>query len=128
MDRASMHSKERPSLMPKKEREKHKARLIKLDLTLLNHFFLQKKVEKKDEKKDESKQKKKTNHAVLESKKTQAVEIFLNGSKVTLEKVQAAVVDLDHTALTGEVLTKVIDFYPVGEDKKLLLDAKPEAA
>jgi hypothetical protein len=129
-DRKSVLGKERPSMMPKKEKEKHKARLIKLDVKILNHFFLQKKEEKKDDKQAggaDKNQRKKTVHAVLEAKKTQAVEIFLSGTGVTLDKVQAAVVDLDHTALTGEVLKKVIDFYPESEDRQLLKDAKPEA-
>lgn len=52
----------------------------------------------------------------LDGKRTQAIEIFLNGAGVTFDQVRNCIQDLNPKALGLEQLCKVVEFYPPDEE------------
>lgn len=93
-------------------------RRVKLDFNALTSaFFARKKAEPSaEELAKQAASKKKTVAQCLDGKKSQAVEIFLNGCGVKLEHVKSSVVELDEKAIAMENLSKVLDFYPNAEE------------
>ncbi|CAE7882828.1 FH4 [Symbiodinium microadriaticum] len=71
--------------------------------------------------KDQKEARKKTVAQCLPPKKSQAVEIFLNGCGVNIDHVRRCVLDLD-----AENLSKVIELYPKGDELQELMDFKKD--
>ncbi|CAE8648588.1 unnamed protein product, partial [Polarella glacialis] len=74
----------------------------------------------KDSGQDQAKASKKSAATCLEGKRSQGIEIFLNGCGVNIGHVRSCVLDLDDQALGHENLGKVSDFYPNAEEVVLL--------
>eukprot|EP00931_Biecheleriopsis_adriatica_P056669 TRINITY_DN3358_c0_g1_i2.p1 TRINITY_DN3358_c0_g1~~TRINITY_DN3358_c0_g1_i2.p1 ORF type:complete len:1642 (-),score=572.30 TRINITY_DN3358_c0_g1_i2:3-4904(-) len=90
---------------------------LKFDKDRLTEAFFKKKEEDKPGGQEQAQEtKKKTKATCLDGKKSQAVEIFLNGCGVNIDHVRGSVLDLDEKAITPENLGKVIEFIPQGEE------------
>ncbi|CAK0840344.1 unnamed protein product [Prorocentrum cordatum] len=98
---------------------------VKLNLNALEvNFFTKKKVDTAKEAKPSAK--KKTVATCLDSKRSQAVEIFLNGAGVKLDQVKACLVELDEKAVAIENLQRILEFYPNAEEVPLLKEFQQE--
>ncbi|CAJ1376945.1 unnamed protein product [Effrenium voratum] len=97
---------------------------VKLDMSALTSFFFKKKEEEAGAVPEAKDTKKKSVAQCLNAKRSQAVEIFLNGCGVNISHVKSAVLDLDDKVMNVDNLGKVIDFYPQGEELQELVDFK----
>eukprot|EP00929_Paragymnodinium_shiwhaense_P074338 TRINITY_DN38031_c0_g1_i1.p1 TRINITY_DN38031_c0_g1~~TRINITY_DN38031_c0_g1_i1.p1 ORF type:complete len:1727 (+),score=662.87 TRINITY_DN38031_c0_g1_i1:149-5329(+) len=98
--------------------EKPKLKRLKVDLfQLTRHFFTQKKAgPTPEELAKQAASAKKTVATCLDGKRSQNVEIFLNGAGVTVEQVRSCVLDLNEKAMHTDNLVKCIDLYPPSEE------------
>jgi len=96
-----------------------KIRRLQMDVgTLTTTFFAKKKAEPTaEELAKQAKKDKKTVATCLDGKKSQAIEIFLNGCGVKQEHIIQSVMDLDEKAIQVENLKRINDeFFPAGEE------------
>eukprot|EP00927_Polykrikos_kofoidii_P038732 TRINITY_DN33156_c1_g1_i1.p1 TRINITY_DN33156_c1_g1~~TRINITY_DN33156_c1_g1_i1.p1 ORF type:complete len:1639 (+),score=436.28 TRINITY_DN33156_c1_g1_i1:144-4919(+) len=96
---------------------------LKVDLhQLTNHFFARKKAEPTPEElaKLAAGSKKKAVATCIDAKRTQGIEIFLNGAGVTVEQVKSCVLDLNEKAIAIESLQQVGELFPGKEEYEML--------
>jgi len=92
---------------------------MRLNLDALTTTFFQRKAADKPAA-DDGKAKAKKFAQCLDGKKSQNVEIFLNGCGITVDQVKACIMDLDEKALPVDTLGKVREMYPAGEELETL--------
>ncbi|CAE8620767.1 unnamed protein product [Polarella glacialis] len=103
-----------------KPKPRLKTMRLKMDVGTLTNLFFKRKDVTKDSGQDQAKASKKSAATCLEGKRSQGIEIFLNGCGVNIGHVRSCVLDLDDQALGHENLGKVSDFYPNAEEVVLL--------